>query len=77
MPQVRRRFERAIVSRIVVLCDFDRVLRVLIRLQLIERCVIAMQQDKTSARSLFDQDLTELKRRSKAIQNFLNQIPHW
>ena len=28
MPQVRRGFERTIVSRVIVLCDFDRVLRV-------------------------------------------------
>jgi hypothetical protein len=35
-----------------------------------------MQQDKTGTLSLFDQDLTEGKRRSKAVENFLNQIPH-
>ena len=52
MSQVRRGFERTIVSRVIVLCDFDRVFRVSIRLQLIERCVIAMQQDKAAALSL-------------------------
>jgi hypothetical protein len=45
-------------------------------LQLIERCVIAMQQDKTGALSVLDQDLTEAKRRSKAVENFLNRICH-
>jgi hypothetical protein len=76
MSQVRRGFERTIVSRVIVLCDFDRVLRVLIRLQLIERFVIAMQQDKTGTLSFCDQDLTEAKRRSKAVENFLNRICH-
>jgi hypothetical protein len=45
-------------------------------LQLIERFVIAMQQDKTGALSLLDQNLTEAKRRSKAVENFLNRICH-
>jgi hypothetical protein len=35
-----------------------------------------MQQDKTGALSLLDQDLTEAKRRSKAVENFLNRICH-
>jgi hypothetical protein len=36
-----------------------------------------MQQDKTGALSLLDQDLTEGKRHTKAVENFLNQILHW
>jgi hypothetical protein len=36
-----------------------------------------MQQDKTGTLSLCDQDLSEVKRRSKAVENFLNEIPHW
>jgi len=77
MPQVRRGFERTIVSRVIVLCNFDRVFRVSMRLQLIERFVIAMRQDEASARFLCDQDLTEIKWRRKAIQDFRYQIPHW
>ena len=76
MSQVWRRFERTIVSRVIVFCDFDRVFRVSIRLQLIKRFVIAMQQDETGALFLFHQDLTEIKWRSKAVENFLNQICH-
>ncbi len=76
MPQVRRGFERTIVSRVIVLCDFDRVLRVLIPLQLIELFIIAMRQDKTGTLSLCDHDLPEVKRRSKAVENFLNRICH-
>jgi hypothetical protein len=36
-----------------------------------------MQQDKGAVISLLNQDLTEGKRRSKAVENFFNQIPHW
>jgi hypothetical protein len=35
-----------------------------------------MQQDKTGALSLLDQDLTEATRRGKAVENFLNRICH-
>ena len=76
MAQVRRGFERTIISRIIVLCDFDRIFRVSIRLQPVERCVIAMQQDKAAVVSLLNQDLTEGKRHTKAIQNFRYQTPH-
>src|SRR5260370_10124537 len=76
MPQVRRGFKRPIVSRVIVLCDFDRVLRVSMRLQLIERCVIAMRQYKTGTLFLCYQDLPEVKRRSNAVDNFLNLICH-
>ena len=48
MPQVRRGFERTIVSRVIVLCDLEGVFRVLMRLQLIERFVIAMRNSKAA-----------------------------
>ena len=52
MAQVRRGFERTIISRVIVLCDFDSVFHVSVRLQLIERCVFAMQEDETGTLSL-------------------------
>ena len=54
----------------------SRGFRVSIRLQLSERCVISVRNNKTAGR-LTHQKLTEGKRRSKAVENLLNQIPHW
>src|SRR5262249_13527877 len=48
------------------------------RLQLVERRVIAMRQDKTGILSLLDQDLTDGKRRSKrALQQLIDRGRHF
>ena len=49
MSHVRGRFEWAIVSRVIVFCDFDRVLLVSKCLQPLQQFVIVMRQDKTVA----------------------------
>jgi hypothetical protein len=36
-----------------------------------------MQQDETGTLSPCDQDLSKVKRRSNAVANFLDEIPHW
>ena len=78
MSQVRRGFERTIISRVIVFCDFDRVFRVSKGLQLVERFVIAMRQNKPSLGRLLNREFDRNKTAESAqFRDFARRIRHW
>jgi hypothetical protein len=61
-----------------VFCDIDRVFRAPKYLQLIQRFVIAMRQDKAPGGYFLNQNLTEIGRRSEhSLETSLDRIWHW
>jgi len=62
VPQIRRCFERSIVSHVVIFRDLDCVFGISKNFQVIVSGISAMAQNKTFTR-ISDQDLTETKGR--------------